>query len=74
MSDDIIRAIDWVGCTTNSPSHTEEIRSDALRTLATLRETLSFYANIMNHRTGIILHDEGLRARQVLNQKEPSHD
>jgi hypothetical protein len=41
MSDDITRAIDWVGCTTNSPAHTHEIRTDALKALADLRTNLA---------------------------------
>jgi uncharacterized small protein (DUF1192 family) len=41
MSDNITRAIDWVGCTTNSPAHAHEIRMDALKALADLRAELA---------------------------------
>ena len=41
MSDDITRAIDWVGCTTNSPAHAHEIRMGALKALAGIRAELA---------------------------------
>lgn len=40
MMNDISSAIDWVGCTTNSPDHAHEIRMKAHKALASLRAAL----------------------------------